>query len=106
MSYYELLLDMLKHGHIQKLELQPKFVFKINGVLLKSSRGRDLTYRADFKWYESFGVGDSKYLKAVVADVKGVETDLWKLKWAMVKALYPAIEFRAIKRSGTKWIQL
>lgn len=66
-------------GEIRELQLQPKFVFEINGQPLKSisKRPRPIAYVADFAYIEAD--------KWVVEDVKGVETAVFKLKRALMK---------------------
>lgn len=68
-----------KDGKIDRLELQPSYVLTVNGVKVA-------TYRADFQYIE---IGNDGYAKAkVVEDVKGVRTPVYKMKRALVKALY------------------
>lgn len=65
---------LAKAGEIGSLELQPKFVFSINGSKL-------FTYIADFAYWERGG-------KRIVEDVKGVKTPLYKLKKKIIEASY------------------
>ena len=62
-----------KAGMIKALELQPKFVlqekFRYHGKM-----SREIDYIADFKYWN---VHDEAY---VVEDVKGLKTDVYKLK--------------------------
>lgn len=62
-----------RHGHIKNLQLQPKFVilpkYEING-----RKVRAIHYIADFK-YEDKNTGE-----VVIEDVKGVKTEVYKLK--------------------------
>ena len=68
--YYELML-LQKAGIVSSLELQPRFLlqesFKKNGKTY-----RKIEYIADFKYIENG--------KIIVEDVKGFETDVFKLK--------------------------
>lgn len=78
-------------GEISHLELQPKFyLFGSNGqVIIKSDRypnGRRATWRGDFSYF------CSKRNKRICEDVKGVRTDLFILKKAIVSACYPGLE--------------
>ena len=71
---YLVLLDRVKKKNITELSLQPKFIlqegFRINGVKI-----RDIYYIADFQYKE----GD----KIVIEDVKGMKTEVYKIKKKM-----------------------
>lgn len=68
-------------GEICNLELQPEFLlqksFKLNG-----KTERSITYKADFKYM------DSKTCEFFVEDVKGVKTEVYKIKRKMFLRLY------------------
>lgn len=85
--YKELAL-LQKVNKIENLQLQPKFLlqesFKKNGKTY-----RKIEYIADFM-YEEDG-------KIIVEDVKGKETDVFKLKHKLFEKKYPALELRIIK---------
>jgi len=49
-------------------------------------------YRADFSYF------DERDKKWVIEDVKGKETDVFKIKWDALDTLYPGIERRKIKK--------
>ena len=72
--YQELKL-MERAGTILGLQLQPKFPIFINGKKV-------FEYRADFQYY------DSDETTRIVEDVKGVKTDVYKLKKKCVEASY------------------
>ena len=84
--YKELKL-LLKAGEIQDLELQPHFLlqesFKKNGKTYKK-----IEYIADFKYIENG--------KIIVEDVKGLQTDVFKLKHKLFEKKYPELELRII----------
>ena len=85
--YRELkLLEMA--GEISNLELQPRFLlqesFKKNGKTY-----RKIEYVADFKYIEKG--------KTIVEDVKGIQTDVFKLKHKLFEKKYPDLELRIIK---------
>ena len=61
------------YGLIDGLKLQPAFPIRINGVLIT-------TYKADFEY--------ARNGQRVVEDVKGLETDVFKLKKKLVEAEY------------------
>lgn len=75
-------------GTITDLELQPHFLlqeaFKKNGRTF-----RKIEYIADFKYIENG--------KIIVEDVKGIQTDVFKLKHKLFEKKYPDLELRIIK---------
>ena len=89
--YKELKL-LLKAGKISNLELQPRFLlqdsFKKNGKTF-----RKIEYVADFKYIENG--------KTIVEDVKGMQTDVFKLKHKIFEKVYPDLELRIIKWNST-----
>jgi hypothetical protein len=88
---YSELKHLEKVGDISHLELQPKFfLFGSKGpVLMKSDRypnGRRATWRGDFAYF------CSRRNKRICEDVKGMRTDMYLLKKAIVEACYPGLE--------------
>lgn len=85
--YKELAL-LEKAGQIKGLKLQPKFLlqegFKKNGKIY-----RKIEYIADFMYIENG--------KVIIEDVKGMETDVFKLKRKMFEYKYPEFELRIVK---------
>ena len=85
--YKELKL-LLRAGEISNLELQPHFLlqdkFKKNGKTY-----RKIEYIADFKYIENG--------KTIVEDVKGMQTDVFKLKHKLFEKKYPDLKLRIIK---------
>ena len=85
--YKELAL-LEKAGEIKDLQLQPRFElqesFKKNGKTY-----RKIEYIADFM-YEENG-------KMIVEDVKGIQTDVFKIKHKLFEKKYPELELRIIK---------
>lgn len=75
-------------GEISNLELQPHFLlqesFKKNGKTY-----RKIEYIADFKYTEKE--------KTIVEDVKGMQTDVFKLKHKLFEKKYPDLKLRIIK---------
>lgn len=75
-------------GEISNLELQPHFLlqesFKKNGRAY-----RKIEYIADFKYTENE--------KTIVEDVKGMQTDVFKLKHKLFEKKYPDLELKIIK---------
>ncbi len=85
---YKELKILLKAEKIQELELQPHFLlqesFKKNGKTY-----RKIEYIADFKYIENG--------KTIVEDVKGMQTDVFKIKHKLFEKKYPDLELRIIK---------
>lgn len=75
-------------GAISGLALQPSFQllpsYKRGGKMV-----RGITYTADFSYIEN-GV-------TVIEDVKGVETETFRLKWKWVQYLYPEYDWKIVK---------
>ena len=73
---------------IGNLELQPRFLlqesFKKNGKTY-----RKIEYVADFKYIENG--------KTIVEDVKGLQTDVFKIKHKLFEKKYPDLELRIIE---------
>ena len=84
--YRELAL-LEKAGEIKNLQLQPRFLlqesFRKNGKTF-----RKIEYVADFQ-YEENG-------KTIVEDVKGIKTDVFKLKLKLFEYKYPELEIKII----------
>lgn len=75
-------------GKISELELQPRFLlqesFRKNGKTF-----RKIEYIADFQYIENG--------KIVIEDVKGKETEVFKLKRKLFEHEYPDYELKIIK---------
>ena len=75
-------------GEITELTLQPKFLlqeaFRKNGKIYKK-----IEYIGDFMYFQ-----DGKY---IVEDVKGIQTDVFKIKHKLFEKMYPGMELRIIK---------
>lgn len=78
------LLDLeVKAKTVLKWERQHKIPLVVNGVKL-------CNYVIDFKVYHADG-------RVEYREVKGAETQLWKLKFKLAKALYPNWEFTVVR---------
>lgn len=83
-AYYARELDFrVKAKDIITWSGQPKFPIVVNGKNI-------CTYIADFEVINNDGTID--YI-----DVKGIETKDFKLKWKLVQALYPEMNFKIVK---------
>ena len=85
--YKELKL-LQRAGIIKELELQPKFLlqesFKKNGKTY-----RKIEYIADFKYIENG--------KVIIEDVKGKETEVFKIKHKLFEYKYRDLELKLVK---------
>ena len=78
--YQELKL-LERAGAIKALELQPRFILQ-DKFRLKGETHRKIEYIADFKYFDV----DKKAW--IVEDVKGIKTDVYKLKKKIFLKLY------------------
>jgi len=76
--YVELKL-LEKAGEISKFELQPRFPIVIGDVEVRFPNGRQMVYVADFYYLQNG--------KQIVEDVKGMLTDVYKIKRALMLAM-------------------
>ena len=72
---YKKLKLMVRAGAIRELQLQPKFPIRIEGTVV-------CTYRGDFSYI------DNKGGNLILEDVKGVKTQVYRLKKKLLKAIY------------------
>ena len=79
---YGVLRRMETLGLIRGLELQPRFACDVNGAHV-------CTYVADFAYFREN--------ERVVEDVKGLATDVFKLKRRLVEAIYPGVRIEIVK---------
>ena len=73
--HYKVLKSMQQAGIIRDLETQPKFKLDINGTHI-------CNYFADFKYF------DNELDREVIVDVKGVRTQVYKLKKRLMLAIH------------------
>lgn len=85
---YKFLKLLERAGEISNLELQPKFLLQ-EGFKKNGKTYRKVEYIADFRYI--------KEGRTIVEDVKGKETDVFKLKHKWFEKLYPELELRIIK---------
>lgn len=88
---YRVLKERQDRGEISNLELQPSFKLKSGDrpILLKSKgypNGRQATYFADFAYWCPVQE------KRIIEDAKGMKTDVYKLKKAIVEAQFPGVK--------------
>lgn len=88
--YCELKL-FLKAGEIRNLELQPRFLLQEGFIDKNEIKHKKIEYVADFLYIDKAG-------RNVVEDVKGVLTDVYKIKKKMFLKKYDdQYEFREIR---------
>lgn len=80
--------QLIKSNQIQELKLQPRFLLQ-EKFSYKDSTYRKIEYVADFEYIENGQV--------VVEDVKGVQTEVFKIKMKLLLKKYNDIDFRLIK---------
>lgn len=78
--YQELKL-MERANEITGLRLQPRYPVIIGGVKVTFASGRSLEYVADFEYY------DLRTHKVVIEDTKGVKTEGYRIKRALMTAM-------------------
>jgi len=76
-------------GTIKMLVRQPKFILQESFIHPVFGKQREISYIADFEYYENG--------RCVVEDVKGMKTEVYKLKRKLFLARYPEIDFREVK---------
>jgi len=87
-------------GEITDLTVHPKFVLQEGFIDRDGKKIRPITYSADFRYQRREGninINGDYFVTPVVEDVKGVQTQLFKVKWKWVKKLYPHIDFRIVE---------
>lgn len=90
---YTQLMLLEKAGEITGLQLQVEFQFLKGWVNPETGEKiKSRYYVADFVYI------DNATNKMIVEDTKGMETTEFRLKWVMVKSLYPQYEFRKVTR--------
>ena len=87
---YVQLKEMLEAGDIYDLRLQPEFEL-IPAYTRNGKRIRKTVYRADFSYIKRGG-------GAVIEDVKGVETEAFKLKRKLFEYQNPPLTITLVKR--------
>jgi hypothetical protein len=85
--YKELAL-LERAGYIQQLELQPRFLLQ-EGFRKNGKTYRKIEYIADFKYIEKG--------KTIIEDVKGKETEVFKLKRKLFEYKYPEFELKIVR---------
>lgn len=77
---------------IQELQLQPRFPMVVGGKKI-------CDYIADFQYLEESPEGA---VSMIIEDVKGVETEVFKIKKKLFEALYPQFRLTLISASSRR----
>lgn len=82
---YAKVLDLMKKaGELKIVEAQPRYRLDVNGQHI-------CTIIPDFYLVDKDG-------QEHIHEVKGKEQDVWKIKWRLMKALYPEYKYQVIKK--------
>lgn len=84
---YIVLRELEKQGNVEKLMLQPRFLLQ-EGFRKNGKAYRKIEYVADFM-YEQDG-------KLIIEDVKGIKTDVYKLKQKLFEKKYQDLTIKEI----------
>lgn len=87
--YQELKL-MIQSGEICDLELQPVFILQESFKDATGKRHRAIAYVADFRYV------DVQAGKQIIEDVKGMQTDVFKLKLKLLLYKHRDLDFRIV----------
>lgn len=92
LAYYKKLLRLQAAGRVEAIELQPVFLlqegFSKNGV-----EHKPITYIADFKVTYTNG-------KVDIVDVKGVETEVFRIKRKLFEKRYTDLHLNIVESGG------
>jgi hypothetical protein len=89
-DYYVLLKSLEIDGKVSDIVLQPVFLLLDSFVDSNGNARRKIEYKADFSYY------DRLVEETIVVDVKGMLTDVYKLKLKMFLSKYPEIHFMEV----------
>lgn len=93
-DYYIYLLKLKEKGEVVNIELQPSFLL-LDKFKYKDKTIRKITYKADFK------VTYKDHVEVV--DIKGMMTDVFKIKRKMFLSKYNDIDFKCIRKVRGEW---
>lgn len=90
---YTQLILLQQAGEIDSLEVQPEFILAHRAQdPFTKQRIPEIRYIGDFAYL------DCRTGRRIVEEVKGFETAAFKLKWKLVRPMYPDVEFRMLKK--------
>lgn len=85
---YYVYLDLrtrLKAGEISRLAVHPKYILQSAFTAQNGEKIRAISYRPDFRYLENNRV--------IVIEVKGFETQAWRIRYKLFRKQYPHIKF-------------
>lgn len=88
-KFYDDLLIRHRKGEVCLITVHPVYEIAVHGKKIGK-------YVADFSFLEKRTIGKAESWQQVTVDVKGVQTAAFRLKWKLVKALYPHVEWRLV----------
>ena len=77
-------------GDILDLELQPSYTLVPPFTTERGEKVRAIVYRADFRYL------DARTNRRIVEDVKGMKTEVYKIKRKLLLWRFPGIDFREL----------
>lgn len=83
-AHFDELMIRLRAGEIRNLKLQPEFTLQEAYTTPDGQRVRAVKYRADFSYETPCGDPNGLWI-TVVEDVKGMQTDVYKLKKKLMR---------------------
>lgn len=86
---YKVLKEMEDKGEIKYLQLQPTFVLQESFTHPQWGKQRSITYKADFEYMMMNG-------DIIVEDVKGVKTEVYKIKKKLFLRTHPSVTFKEV----------
>jgi hypothetical protein len=87
---YKVLKRREQAGKITDLELQPKFELQPGFTDSSGEKQRAIYYKADFAYQEDG--------KQIIEEVKGFETEAWKIKRKLFLYKYPQYVLRVVRK--------
>jgi hypothetical protein len=94
-KYYDDLVIRARKGEVTMIDVHPSFPLSVGGKPIGK-------YKADFKFLERHYVDGVECWRWVVVDVKGVQTQAFRLKWKAAQALYPDNDWRLVPAKSVR----
>lgn len=94
-KFYDDLLIRQRAGEVCCIDVHPSYALAVDGKPIGK-------YKADFAFLEKSTAGGVESWRHVTVDVKGVQTQLFRLKWKAAQALYPHRDWRLIPAKSVR----
>jgi hypothetical protein len=78
-------------GAITNITVHPSYQLQ-DGFIYRGKKIRSITYTADFTYW------DNNINDIVIEDVKGVQTEAFKIKWKLALNLFPEYDWRIVTK--------